>query len=109
MLHLCDSRHGLTASDAQLLASAARAATTRAEAGASPFLYVVVLTKVDRCKPKDCSKTERAVQEGALALREALDNSDAPLPLPVPVLKASVLKRQGGIELWQRIAAAVAH
>jgi hypothetical protein len=68
---------------------------------------VVVLTKVDRCKPKDCSKTERAVQEGALALREALDNSDA--PLPVPVLKASALKRQGGIELWQRIAAAVAH
>ena len=82
-----------------------------------PFLYAVVLTKIDKAGEKQVRQTEMDVRAGLTAcglnaLVPGLDPSSAQAPglpgLQVPVLKTSSVARMGRDDVWKLLQSVIA-
>ena len=82
-----------------------------------PFLYAVVLTKIDKAGEKQVRQTEIDVRAGLTAcglnaLVPGLDPSSAQAPglpgLQVPVLKTSSVARMGRDDVWKLLQSVIA-
>ena len=82
-----------------------------------PFLYAVVLTKIDKAGEKQVRQTEMDVRAGLTAcglnaLVTGLEPSSSQAPglsgLQVPVLKTSSVARMGRDDVWKLLQSVIA-
>jgi ribosome biogenesis GTP-binding protein YsxC/EngB len=101
VLHLVDSRHGLTPIDKSLIDMGVRAAKERQAAASSSssssslFKYCVVLTKCDRAQEKALRATLKDVQESVAGLSDSLGGAE------VQIIVSSAVERRGRDDIWK--------